>query len=111
MPETRCPVCEHVNDRATTMDADPAPPTQHDFTVCMNCGCILIFDLCAHCGELDTRLPTPEEAFTLEDQHPEVTREIAQIQTAILRQIAETRPGYVPPWMNPEAFALATTRN
>jgi hypothetical protein len=105
-PETQCPVCLHINDRATSVDDHAAPPVAGDFTVCGNCACILVFDTCKDCGELDTRLPHPNEAIELEAAQPGIAETLAAMQRTVIQHLIATRPDYQPPWLNGEAITV-----
>lgn len=44
MPASNCPACGHRFDRAASATGKDDGPQPHDFTVCIQCAEILIFD-------------------------------------------------------------------
>jgi hypothetical protein len=59
IPMSKCPECGHILDAANCVSdgRPPAAPEPGDFTVCLNCGHLLVFD-----DNLGTREPNVEEA-------------------------------------------------
>lgn len=69
-PESKCPVCGHILDAATSINGE-FEPRPGDVTLCVQCGEILIFN-----KDLRGRIPTAEEKLQYGDM-PEVI--VAQI--------------------------------
>lgn len=43
VPESKCPACGHVVDRATLPGDESVSPRAGDFSVCIECGGVLVF--------------------------------------------------------------------
>lgn len=97
--EHPCPCCGYVIDRAANAQGEVQAPVKGDFSVCVGCAVILVFDECAGCGAMGVRLPVIEEAMELEDQHPEVAKTLAQHQLAVMDLRRKEDPTWVPDWM------------
>lgn len=64
LPISVCPSCGYRMDAATAVDAaDPARPRPGDYSICLDCGSILVF-----LADYTHRLMTEEEAANLEDE-------------------------------------------
>ena len=61
VPNAPCPGCGYKMDRATCVSDHAAAPKPGDYTICINCSEILIFD-----RKLRTRRPTDREMIALQ---------------------------------------------
>jgi hypothetical protein len=79
-PKTACPYCRHKLDAA--MAADPkhpdAAPSSGDFSVCISCASVLVFD-----DELKSRAPKPGELEAALLAHPEMRAPLRQAQDMV----------------------------
>lgn len=44
LPESHCPACGYLMDAATPVDGGKDGPTPGDFSVCLNCGEMLVYE-------------------------------------------------------------------
>lgn len=79
MPENYCPVCQYKLDASTNASPEQpdAKPRPFDFSVCMKCGEILVFDF-----NLNLRVPMVSELMNLA---PDENRLLDQTQKLIRR--------------------------
>ncbi len=75
VPPSTCPTCKYVNDAATYLQDESAQPKPGDFSVCLHCGEILIFN-----DDLTTRGVTLDD---LVDLSPEFHTELNRMQRAV----------------------------
>jgi hypothetical protein len=74
-----CPYCRHRMNYTTSLTGNVEPPEDGDWSLCVRCGGVCMFDA----GAL--RIPTPAETLELEGQ-PNVRRMIGNAQTIIRAQ-------------------------
>lgn len=71
MPLQHCPVCQHNLDAASlalsTEENDTSRPHPGDFSVCIECGTILIFNT-----DMSVREPTLTELLDLDREHEQM---------------------------------------
>lgn len=77
-PECNCPYCGHKFDRVTSV-AKYASPNPGDFTLCIKCSCLMVFD-----ADLRVRGLTVEELGALDNE--------PGLQKVILRTALAIRP-------------------
>jgi hypothetical protein len=77
VPPSICPTCQYLNDAATYLQDETVQPKPDDFSVCLNCGEILIFN-----ADLTTRSVTLND---LVDLPPEIHAELTRMQRAVRR--------------------------
>jgi len=58
-----CPECGYVADTYTSLQ--PEPPKEGDYTICFNCGALIVFD-----ADIVQRLATEEERTEFFEQFP-----------------------------------------
>jgi len=69
----RCPECGHLLDAATNTEG-PGAPGPGDFSVCISCTAILVFD-----EQRRLRLPTRSEREDMPDEVLRVVKTIAMV--------------------------------
>lgn len=55
-----CPLCGYMMNAAATIGEDSSKPQPGDYSLCLKCGAVLIFDT-----TLDPRMPTQDELIKL----------------------------------------------
>lgn len=75
-----CPYCEYKLDAATGANTD-ALPEEGDWTVCIDCAGLLLFD-----KELKLRCPTPMEKKHME-QDPEIVKVLGYLKQIHKREL------------------------
>lgn len=63
LPPAPCPACHEVQNAATCIDDDVARPKPNDFSVCINCGEVLLFndDMTVRRAELNDLMNVPAD--------------------------------------------------
>lgn len=82
MSDTNCPQCNKLLTASTAADGSDRLPEPGDFTMCVYCGTILIFD-----DELRQRLPTSDE---LDDLSPEMLERMRRASYLFLNRTHHT---------------------
>jgi hypothetical protein len=80
LPLSRCPACDYRLDSATIFHGEDVLPEPRDFSVCLNCGQILVYR-----GDLTLRKATRAEISELMDD-AEAWREIEKSQWFIAKR-------------------------
>lgn len=44
LPKSECPICFYEMDAATALEGDRATPMPGDYSLCINCGALLVFE-------------------------------------------------------------------
>lgn len=64
LPKTSCPACGYVMDDATAADGSNVWPEPGDFSLCLRCGEVLVYN-----GQMTVRRATNAEINELEPAH------------------------------------------
>ncbi len=67
VPDSMCPTCFYVMDRATGAYEDDIAPSKGDVSICAKCGTLLIFDENLHLTEM-----SETDITELKCKHPDV---------------------------------------
>ena len=78
LPVLKCVICGYEADCATCVDEEGARPSPGDWTLCLKCGEILIFE---EGGK--TKVPTIADFISLSQRNPDIEAQLVKAQQVI----------------------------